>query len=60
MNRTILDKVRRMLCECSLPKRFWVEATSTAVYLINRSPCSVINFVTPMHMWTGKNQICLI
>ena len=54
MNRTILDKVRCMLSESNLPKRFWAEATNTAVYLINRSPCSSINFQTPMHVWTGK------
>ena len=30
------------------------EATNTAVYLINRSPSSTINFKTPMHVWDGK------
>ena len=50
MNRTILDKVRCMLSEFGLPKQFCAEATNTAVYLINRSPCSAINFQTPMNV----------
>ena len=54
MNRTILEKVRCMLTEKELPKGFQVEATNTAMYLINRSPCSAINFLTPMHAWTGR------
>ena len=54
MNRTILEKVRCMLNESGLPKKFWAEATNTAVYLINRSPNSAISFKTPMHVWSGK------
>ena len=50
MDRTILDKVRCMLTESSLSKRFWAEATNTTVYLINRSPSSALNFKTPMHV----------
>ena len=33
MNRTVLDKVRSMLKESGLPKRFWAEAMTTAYYL---------------------------
>ena len=54
LNITILEKVRCLLNESGLPKKFWVEATSTIVYLINRSPSSVINFKTPMQLWTGR------
>ena len=54
MNMTILEKVRCLLNESSLPKRFWAEGTNTAIYLINRSPSSAINFKTPMHIWTGS------
>ena len=54
MNRIILDKVKCMLSESGLSKHFWAEATNTTVYLINRSPCSAINFQTLMHAWTGK------
>ncbi|KAI5678347.1 hypothetical protein M9H77_09297 [Catharanthus roseus] len=36
MNRTIMDKVRCLLVSSRVPKPFWGEAISTAVYLINR------------------------
>ena len=38
MNRTLVEKLRSMLIDSKLPQRFWAEALSTAVYLINRSP----------------------
>ena len=53
MNRTILEKVRCLLNESSLSKRFWAQATNTTLYLINRSPSSALNFKTPMHVWSG-------
>jgi len=34
---TILDRVHNMLKHSGFAKLFWAEATSTAVYLINRS-----------------------
>ena len=42
-----------MLSESGLSKRFWAKASNIVVYLINRSPCSALNFKTPMHVWTG-------
>ena len=54
LNRTILNKVRCMLTESGLDKKFWVEATTIACYQINRSLSSVIQFRTPEHMWTGR------
>ncbi|XP_019439043.1 PREDICTED: uncharacterized protein LOC109344742 [Lupinus angustifolius] len=35
-NRTILNMTRSMLRTKSMPKRFWGEAVSTAVYIMNR------------------------
>lgn len=54
MNRTILERVRCMLSNANLPKEFWGEAVTTAVYLINRCPSSAIEFKTPLEKWTGK------
>ena len=53
MNRTIVDKIRCMLAEAGLEKRFWVEAASTAVYLINRTPSVSIGFKIPEEVWSG-------
>lgn len=47
LNRTLIETVRAMLCDSKLPKRFWVETLSTAVYLRNRSPTKALAGVTP-------------
>ena len=54
MNLTIMNKVRCMLAETGFGKQFWAEAASTAVYLINRSPTSSLNFKIPEELWSGK------
>jgi len=46
-NRHLLDVVRILLLESYVPSKFWVEALSTAVYLINRLPSQVLNFDSP-------------
>ncbi|KAI5673173.1 hypothetical protein M9H77_13537 [Catharanthus roseus] len=51
MNRTIMDKVRCLMVSSGIPKPFWGEAVSTAVYLINRSPSTAINFKTPLEVF---------
>ena len=47
MNKTILERVRSMLSCANLAVKFWAEAAHTAVYLINRTPSSAIEFKTP-------------
>ena len=37
MNRTLVEAVHSMLSDAKLPKRFWAEALSTAMYLRNHS-----------------------
>ena len=44
-----------MLGESSLPKNLWAEAVNTAVYLINRSPASAVNFEIPEEIWCARN-----
>ena len=46
-NRHLLDVTRTLLLQASVPSKFWVEALSTAVYLINRLPSTVIGFDSP-------------
>jgi hypothetical protein len=38
-----------MLFHAQLPKHFWVDAFTTAVYLINRLPSSVLHMQTPFY-----------
>ncbi|KAF2352827.1 Ribonuclease H-like domain [Trinorchestia longiramus] len=53
MNRTILEAVRAMLSDSKLPKTFWAEAVSTAVYVKNRSPTSGHKNMTPYQALNG-------
>ncbi|CAJ2672130.1 unnamed protein product [Trifolium pratense] len=46
-NRHLLDVTRTLLLQASVPSRFWVEALSTAVFLINRLPSTVIDLDSP-------------
>jgi hypothetical protein len=46
-NRHLLDVVRTLLIENSVPPKFWVEALITATYLINRLPSQVLGLESP-------------
>lgn len=54
MNRTIVEKVRCMLIDAKLSKKFWAEAVTTATFVINRIPCKGTGMKTPEELWTGK------
>ncbi|KAH9793888.1 hypothetical protein KPL71_004697 [Citrus sinensis] len=55
MNRTLLEKVRCMLSNAGLDKKFWAEAVSYASHLVNRLPSAAIKGKTPMEMWSRKH-----
>nr|KYP32045.1 Retrovirus-related Pol polyprotein from transposon TNT 1-94 [Cajanus cajan] len=52
-NRTILNMARSMLKTKKLPKMFWGEAVSTAVYILNRCPTRRLDEITPEEAWSG-------
>ena len=54
MNKTLMEKKRRILSGVKLGHEFWAEAVETACYLVNRSPSSVLEDNTPHEVWTGK------
>ena len=54
MNRTLLEKVRCMLSNAGLDKRFWAEAVMYASHLIYRLPSAALNGKTPLVVWSGK------
>ncbi|KAK3010223.1 hypothetical protein RJ639_011862 [Escallonia herrerae] len=37
-NRTLMDMVRSMICQSTLPEFLWVEALKTVVHILNRVP----------------------
>ena len=54
LNRTLMEMVRSMLADSELPKSFWAEALSTAVYLRNRSPTKAVEGKTPYEAIHGE------
>ena len=54
LNRTLVETSRSMLIDSKLPKRFWVDAVSTAMYLKNRSPSRPLQDMTPYEAWHGN------
>ena len=55
MNRTIVERIRCLLSQAKLPRSFWGEAMSTAVDVINLSPCYPLNGDVPERVWTDKD-----
>ena len=49
-NRHLLETVRALLFQMHVPKHLWVDVVSTACFLINRMPSSVLNWDTPYHI----------
>ena len=47
-NRHILEVTRSLLINGNVPSHLWGEAVRSAVYLINRTPSSVLNFRRPL------------
>jgi hypothetical protein len=52
-NRTLMDMVRSMLSNSSLPISLWMEAFKTTIYLLNKVPSKAIP-KTPFELWTGR------
>ncbi|RVW41067.1 Retrovirus-related Pol polyprotein from transposon TNT 1-94 [Vitis vinifera] len=52
-NRTLLDMVRCMLSNSSLPEFLWGEALRTVAYILNQVPSKSMP-KTPYELWSGK------
>ena len=52
-NRTLMDMVRSMLSNSTLPISLWSEALKTAVYILNRFPSKSVP-KTPFELWAGR------
>lgn len=49
-NRHILNVSRSLLFQSGLPLKYWGEAVLTSVFLINRTPMSVLNGLSPFEL----------
>ena len=52
-NRTLMDIVRSMMSNSSLPVSLWMQALKTAMYLLNRVPSKAVP-KTPFELWTRR------
>jgi hypothetical protein len=53
-NRTIMERVRCMLDDAGLSKKYWAFAVSEAVYLKHRTPTGSVVGKTPYEAWHGR------
>lgn len=53
-NQTILGMARSLLKAKNMPARYWGEAVTTAVFLLNRAPTKSLANITPYEAWHGK------
>lgn len=52
-NQSVVSTARSLLKAKGMPGRFWGEAVTTAVYLLNRSPTKSLDNKTPFEVWHG-------
>jgi hypothetical protein len=52
-NRTLFNKVRALLFQANLAKKYWGEALIASVYLYNRTPHKGIDYKTPYELRYG-------
>lgn len=55
MNRTLLERVRCMMLQSDMAKKFWAEAVTIAAYTINKCSSSALKFKSPDELWYGKS-----
>ena len=56
-NRHLLDVVKTLLLDSSILPRFWCEALSTVVHLINCLPSPMLNHVSPFSKLFGHSSL---
>lgn len=58
-HRHIPDTARSLIYSSHVPLLFWVEAILTSIYLINRTPSTVLGGLSPYEKFFSAKQICL-
>jgi transposase InsO family protein len=53
-NRSIVEAAKAMIHDQNLPMHLWAEASSTTVYVQNKSPHKILGNKTPEEVFTGK------
>ncbi|MCO5572286.1 hypothetical protein L7F22_026040 [Adiantum nelumboides] len=52
----IAQVAHALMSEKNMPPCYWVEATSTVVYIMNKTPTTTIHDMTPKEKFTGKKS----
>ena len=53
-NQTVIGMARSMMKAKGMPARFWGEAMTTVVLILNRAPTKVLKGKTPFEAWYGR------
>lgn len=53
-NQTVVQMARSMIKAMGVPNRFWGEAVTTAVFILNRAPTKAVEGKTPYEAWYGE------
>ncbi len=53
-NRTVIEATRAMMTTAGLPRTFWGEALTAAVYVQNRLPTKALGNMSPVEKLTGE------
>ncbi|KAJ7982145.1 Retrovirus-related Pol polyprotein from transposon TNT 1-94 [Quillaja saponaria] len=56
-NRHILETARALLIGTNMPCRYWSDAVTTAVYLLNRMPSKILEFKTPLQVLSHHSSL---
>ncbi|RVW42603.1 Retrovirus-related Pol polyprotein from transposon TNT 1-94 [Vitis vinifera] len=56
-NRHVLETARALLVGAHAPTRFWADAVTTIVHLLNRMPYKVLDFQTPLQALSGYTTV---
>jgi len=56
-NQTVVGTARSMMKAKSMPTRFWGEAVTTAVFILNHAPTKALKGVTPFKAWYVRKPI---
>ena len=52
-NQTVVGMARSMMKAKGMPTKFWGEAVTTTVFILNRAPTKALMGKTPFEAWYG-------
>jgi len=53
-NRHIVKVVYALMADNNMPHHYWAKAVTTAVYIMNRTPTTIVHGMTPKEKYSGR------